>query len=121
MTPYEWFASRAKGDSYFMGHMLREFQENRGMSNRELGGFLRASKSSLLSLITCRAPNPDEKSFADDIRGIAQFSSCDRDRLLLLVREVVAIKSLRTPQSQLSSTLLAARDRRRRGKEFQPE
>ncbi|MFY9822777.1 MAG: hypothetical protein WAM82_15450 [Thermoanaerobaculia bacterium] len=70
--------------------------------------------ASLDRLALCRLPDDKKPRFQEDVRKIATFVSCDADRLVILLREIAALHSLRdASEASPESFLMAARDRKK--------
>jgi len=114
----QWLVSRARGDAFFLGQTLAEYQAMHGMDDRELGGMLQCAPEALGRLALCRRPDDQTAEFREDVLRIAALASCSAERLVQLLREVAAVASLRQGRGETSAhgMLMAARDRRSRGK-----
>lgn len=114
-------AGRASDDTFFLGHDLREYRELAELDEEGLAKFLDCSRGALVSLALCRRPDPNGPSFRANVEQIALHCRTSAQQLAKLVREVEAVRAMRTVpelQSQLprarSAFLMAARDRKRR-------
>jgi hypothetical protein len=85
-----------------------------GVGDVDVMALLRCTPEGLDRLALCRLPDDRDIRFADQVRQIATFVSCDAERLLKLLREVAAFSSLRDDRDGVMATglLLAARDRK---------
>jgi hypothetical protein len=98
-------------DPFFLGHALAEFESLRRFDDKELVAWLGCASDSLSSLSLCRMPTSTEKSFLKDVRAIAEFASCNPDRLAQLLREVGAVSAIREgSRHNRDAFLMAARD-----------
>jgi len=105
-------ATRAASDPFFLGHLF-ELMIASGRATRDsLASSLACSQNQLVTLYLCRLPRIEAQYFREDLLRIAGFARCDAAVLAHLVREADALRSMRSPNSQHSSSfLLAARDR----------
>jgi hypothetical protein len=107
----EWAARRTQADPFFLGSCLAEYQTAHAINEDGLAAFLACDAKALVRLALCRTPQSTSLSFRTDIARIAAFTSCAPDRLAQLVREIAAMRALRSLEEQAQeTTLLAARD-----------
>ena len=109
----EILVERVAGDPRFIGAALAEagLLHDRTAAAARLG----CSPEQIPRLALCRRPNADDERFADDVRNIAAFVSCDPVRLRDLLRESSVVGRLRGSADGTDigqGLLLAARDRR---------
>lgn len=119
-TPWQRFLIRIAQDPFFLSSALNAYRAAHDLDPQQLGEWLRCPHTSLDRLALCRLPDDEEPRFQEGIRKIAGFVPCDADRLVTLLREVAALRSLRDTREALpASLLMAARDRKKR-KEDKP-
>lgn len=105
---------RTQKDPFFVSHALARYKSMLGVDDADLMELLNCTPEGLDRLALCRFPDDRDIRFADQVRQIAAFVSCDAERLLKLLREVAAFSSLRDDLDGATATglLLAARDRK---------
>jgi hypothetical protein len=103
---------QVRRDPYFLGNALTKYEVLHGIGDKHLAEWLNCGLDSLTRLALCRMPDAEQDRFQQDTKRIAEFASCDADRLVQLLREVTAISSLRDDDRSSSGLLIAARDRR---------
>jgi len=107
-----WMAERARGDAFFLGKVLSEYQRASALDGPGLATALRCAPEALDRLALCRWPDDRAASFAREVRAIATFAPCDSDALMQVLRQVAAMRALRNQGAGLTDGLLmAARDR----------
>src|SRR5438309_1236357 len=113
-----WAALRTGEDAFFLGYDLREYRKLAELDDDGLAAFLECSPIALTHLALCRRPDPANVSFRSDVEKIASHCKVNAHQLVVLLREVDAIRAMRmAPQLQLpqptatSPVLMAARDR----------
>lgn len=102
---------RARRDPFFLGQALETYQATHGLSDDELAALLECGTKSLARLALCRRPDDERPSFREDVGKIAAFAECNPQRLVLLLRELAAMRAL-TEAKVEGGLLMAARDRR---------
>ena len=114
----QWLARRASTDPFFAGRALAEYRAMHGIDDRNLAKLLQCRVEDIVLLALCRCPHDQEARFQEDVRRISAFASCNPVALAQLLREVAAVASLRgeAAGNLLQGLLMAARDRRNRGK-----
>lgn len=105
------FWERAKGDAFFLASLCGQFAEHRQWSLAELAAHLECSLLDLLRIGACRAPSGHGNSFQQNVDLIAQCGHCNASKLMALVREGAALRTLSEADSR-ASMLLAAKDRK---------
>lgn len=114
VTNWDLVQSRVGSDPFFVGWVLREYATANQIGYDDLADLLRCNKRALVRLFLCRLPNDNGPDFHSEIRRISEYTQCDADRLVMLIREVIAIKKLGShSEDNYSSLLLAARDRQK--------
>jgi hypothetical protein len=105
-------AARAADDSFFLGAALAAYGRALELDEAGLARRLGCAPAELPHLTLCRCPNPDDASFAADVRRIATWAAVDADELMNAVRYAAAIAALRrgADRARDRGTLLAARD-----------
>jgi hypothetical protein len=107
-----WMVDRARGDAFFLGTMLSEYQEANSLDDLGLAAALQCDPHALSRLALCRCPDDRHASFAQEVHAIATFATCSADALMQLLRQVAATRALRAQGAESTSGLLmAARDR----------
>jgi hypothetical protein len=101
----------AKNDHLFVGWALLEYQESRGFDQGQMAAWLECSEEDFTKLALCRLPDDRREGFQRQLAQIAGYSQCNKGRLLLLIREVAALSTLRG-KGTAGELLLAARDRK---------
>jgi hypothetical protein len=103
-------------DPLFLGCAMADYQLTHDLDASGLAAWLGCSLGALSRLSLCRMPDDHSGRFTDDILKIARFASCNPDRLLQLLREVLVLRGLGrgVPESR-AGLLAAARDRKREG------
>ena len=109
---WQLLVSKALDDTFFLGWALNEHKKNHNVNKKQLALWLECSPENLNRLALCRFPNDESEYFHRDVQQIADYTSCNPDRLMLLIREVSAVASLKEKGGKVSNGLLmAARDR----------
>jgi hypothetical protein len=105
---------RTQKDPFFVSHALAGYKSMLSIDDADLMALLRCTPEGLDRLALCRLPDDRDIRFADQVRQISTFVSCDAERLLKLLREVAAVGSLRDDREGVTATglLMAARDRK---------
>lgn len=104
---------RTRKTPFFMGWALAVYEKLHNLEKRQIAERLQCAPEALDRLALCRRPLDTEPEFQAHLRRIADFVSCDADRLVQVLREVAAFASLReTTDAPENSFLLAARDRK---------
>jgi hypothetical protein len=110
--------NRARKDTFFLGWALSIYQETHFIDAHQLAQWLECAPKALAKLALCRLPDDKSDKFQHDVKKIAKFGSCNADRLVQLLREVVSISSLRGEVIEdTSGLLMAARDRKPGGED----
>jgi hypothetical protein len=104
----EKMAARASADDFFLGIMLVEFKASRHIDDTELSRFLGCEMDALAILALCRRPNMEGERFQDDLQRIADFTKCNADQLVQLVREATCLQTLRKRGDAGDTSFLAA-------------
>ena len=106
----------ARRDPLFVGFALAEYQVAHDLDTAGLAAWLGCGQDALSRLSLCRMPDDRSDRFPDDVSKIARFAPCAPDRLMNLLREVLALDALGREDSDSGLGLLAAaRDRKRVG------
>jgi hypothetical protein len=100
-------------DPFFVGWALKEYATANQIGNDDLAELLGCSKQALARLFLCRLPSDASPAFHSDIRHISEYAPCNADRLVRLIREVMAITRIGNHSKEdAGGFLLAARDRK---------
>lgn len=104
--------NRARSDPFFLGCVLDDHARRKGWDDERLTEQLQCPLDRLPHLFLCRCPDEDDPEFTEQIRRIAEYVPCDATQLLLVLREVTALRKL-SDDSPAKTTpfFLAARDR----------
>jgi hypothetical protein len=112
-SAWQRLVAKVERDPLFLGSALFFYRDTHGLAEEDLAARLECSSSALRRLTLCRLPESQLPRFRDDIRHIAAFASCNPDRLIELVREVLGLWALKGEAAEDDrSLLLAARDRK---------
>ena len=112
------FVNQARKDTFFLGWALSVYQEIQSIDDHQLARWLECDLKNLNRLALCRLPDDKSPKFQNDIKKIAKFGRCSADRLVLLLREVVSILSLRGEVIEdTRGLLMAARGRKPDGED----
>jgi hypothetical protein len=105
-------ASKAAGDSYFLGFALAEYARAEGLNDDQLAAHLGCPLGNLTMLRLCRSPRPDPDGFRADVERVAERFGADPGRLAAVVRQVQAVARLRDAGRVAADAgyFLAARD-----------
>jgi len=102
---------QARQDTFFLGRALAVYQRLHDMDDKQLTLWLECSGTELDRLALCRLPDGQQGRFQQDVRKIADFTSCNPDRLAQVLREAGAWEAFQEDGEKLSDRfLLAARD-----------
>jgi hypothetical protein len=82
-----------------MAATLRLYQQQEGLTDKQLAQHLGASQALLLQLALCKRPDPTSQSFAAQVRQLAEYTGIEANKLSDLIRQV---ESLRTEASTAS-------------------
>ena len=114
VTNWDIVQSRVGSDPFFVGWVLKEYATASHIKDDDLADLLGCSKRALIRLFLCRLPNDSGPDFHSEIRRISEYTQCNADRLVMLIREVIATKKLGShSEKDNSGLLLAARDRQK--------
>lgn len=109
----EQLAFRASNDMFFLGNIIADFKALNKLSDLDMSNFLECSPDALKRLVLCRLPDDRDERFRDDINRISGYVKCNADKLIILIRQVNTLRTLRRESAKhaASSLLMAARDR----------
>ena len=93
----------------FMAYVIREYMRSEDLSEESLCSSLGVTRDLLTRLSLCKRPDPQAADFLERVAAIADYTLCDEDAILQLIRHVDALDALRTTGKE--SMLSAARDR----------
>lgn len=94
-TPLHKFVEKTNADRFFVGWSLTQFRAlHNDMDEQGLAAFLACGVEQIRQLSMCRQPDSQDDRFQEQIRQIAQFSACNPNRLIQLMREVAAFTAL---------------------------
>ena len=68
-------------DNFFLGWALNEYKKNHNVNEEKLALWLECSPENLNRLALCRFPNDESECFHRDVQQIADYASCNLDRL----------------------------------------
>jgi hypothetical protein len=102
-------SARAALNPEFMGYVIREYLNSQRITNDDLCSLLGITPELLVRLSLCKRPDPQEPDFVERVSAIGDYTLCDEDALLQVIRHVDALEALRTPGQR--TMLSAARDR----------
>ena len=106
--------NRTLDDSFFLGWALNQYKKANKLNDKQLGNWLECSPDNIKKLGLCRFPDDNSENFQQDVIRIAKYVSCNPDKLIILVREVASVESLKMNSEESSDGfLMAARDRKR--------
>jgi hypothetical protein len=103
---------RSRRDRFFVGWALGQYGTAHGLADDEVLTWLECRPDRRDHLALCRVPGPEEDAFPSNVHRIAQFVGCNADKLVQLLREVVALDALRGGSAGAAGVLMAARDRK---------
>lgn len=104
--------ARASVDPFFLGWALDEYMAAHQISNQQLADVLECRNQDLVRLSLCRLPDDTGPAFRAEIQRISDYIPCNANRLVMLIREVVATRKLSGQVEEHGTGLLmAARDR----------
>lgn len=89
-------ASRLKTDAAFMAGVLAIYQEQEGLTERELSESLGLSDLEMARLSLCKRPDTAERDFADQVRQISNYVSADALKIANMIRQVEATQQFKT-------------------------
>jgi hypothetical protein len=107
------FVKKTNTDRFFVGWSLAQYRAFHGLEEQSLAQFLECDLEHISRLSMCRQPNDQEEQFQEQVRHIAEFSACNADRLVQLMREVATFSALQEGvEAGQGAMLMAARDRK---------
>src|SRR5262245_41113762 len=102
----------SRTDSFFLGWAFKKYEASNSWNDQQLADWLQCSVEALSSLSLCRRPQDNKVELHKDVQKIAEFGTCNVDRLIQLLREVTSLSSLQDASNDTGSGfLMAARDR----------
>lgn len=107
-------ARRASQQPFFLASVFQSYQAANAVDDAALAGLLGCAVHDLPRLALCRRPVGEAAAFAADIDHLARRFQLDSEQLASVVRQVDALKALRTYRTvskQAPGMLRAARDR----------
>src|SRR6266487_2175980 len=78
---------RSRRDPLFVGWALGQYATGHGLADDQVRDWLECPSDRWNQLTLCRMPGPEEETFPNTVRRIAQFVGCNADRLVQLLRE----------------------------------
>ncbi len=116
ITNWDNVRARVRVDPFFLGWALDQYETAHQMTDQELAEVLGCNTRDLVRLSLCRLPDDSSPRFREEIHRISEYTPCNADRLVMLVREVIATKKMSAnTNEQNAGFLMAARDRRNIG------
>ncbi len=113
-------AQRTSSDPLFLGHVLREYREVNDLTESKVARYLECPPHALTKLALCLCPDSGTGSFRGNVEQIALHCGANSQRLVELLREVEAVRTMRVgpklhmpPAEARPGLLVAARDRGR--------
>jgi hypothetical protein len=111
---WQLLADRTLDDTFFLGWAVNEYKKANNFNDKQLENWLECSSDNIKKLLLCRLPDDKSEYFQEDVIKIAKYVSCNPDKLIMLIREVASVESLKMNSEELSDGLLmAARDRKK--------
>ncbi len=111
---WQLLADRTLDDTFFLGWAVNEYKKANNFNDKMLENWLECSSDNIKKLLLCRLPDDKSDHFQEDVIKIAKYVSCNPDKLIVLIREVASVESLKMNSEELSDGLLmAARDRKK--------
>jgi hypothetical protein len=118
----DWMVARARRDRFFLGKALSDYQASNHIDDTALAAELRCAPAALSRLVLCRWPDDRGSQFAQEVRTIAAFASCDADALIRVLRQVATMRAFQQPSmSSTDGMLMAARDRHEAPEDGKPK
>ena len=111
--PLSSLLKRVTDDPFFLGWAINRYALSYGMGKRAIATWLKCRNNAVDKLALCRLTNGADTHFAKQVKRIAEYVGCDRDRLAAMIREAVAVDVLAKANFRNGEGfLMAARDRR---------
>lgn len=110
-NPIERLAQRARGEPYFLAHVLEAHAVQAQLDDNGLAQALGCSLETLLQVRLCRAPGESAEDFRHDIETIARRFGLDPRVLANLIKKGrVAARLTQSRTTDTPGYLLAARE-----------
>src|SRR5215472_6025236 len=101
---------RTRMDPFFLGWALEKYKTIHSSDDQQLSHWLQCSVENLGRLSLCRLPQDNKETFQRDVQQIANFTACNANRLVQLLREVASLSSLQEgSEESRTGFLMAAR------------
>jgi len=109
LTP---LVAKAQEDPFFMGWAIERYAHSYNMERKDIAVFLHCDENALDRLSLCKLPENTSPQFETQIQQISNYVGCDNNRLVAVIREIVAVhKFKKASLCDNEGFLMAARDR----------
>ena len=88
LTP---LVAKAQEDPFFMGWAIERYKHSYNMEKKDMAAFLQCDENALDRLSLCKLPENTPPQFETQIQTISNYVGCDNNRLVAVIREVIAV------------------------------
>lgn len=114
--------AKAQEDPFFLGWAIKRYANSYNIKTNDVAKLLNCDENSLERLSLCRLPKDISPQFEIQIKQISDYVGCDCNRLIAVIREVVAVHHLKEIGfCENEGFLMAARDRQKNDDEQDPK